>query len=58
MLLLSIFKESAYGMNFCYMSKDDAINIMNGSNLVDSSISNRVVWAKTSKWKNQNFLIY
>ena len=28
-------KESAYRINFCYMSKDDAINIMNGSNLVD-----------------------
>ena len=28
-------KESAYRINFCYMSKDDAIKIMNGSNLVD-----------------------
>ena len=28
-------KESAYRINFWYMSKDDAINIMNGSNLVD-----------------------
>ena len=25
----------AYRINFWYMSKDDAINIMNGSNLVD-----------------------
>ena len=28
-------KESAYRINFWYMSKDDTINIMNGSNLVD-----------------------
>ena len=28
-------KESAYRINFCYVSKDDAIKIMNGSNLVD-----------------------
>ena len=28
-------KESAYRISFCYMSRDDAINIMNGSNLVD-----------------------
>ena len=28
-------KENAYRINFWYMSKDDAINIMNGSNLVD-----------------------
>ena len=28
-------KESAYRSHFSYMSKDDAINIMNGSNLVD-----------------------
>ena len=27
--------ESAYRINFWYVSKDDAINIMNGSNLVD-----------------------
>ena len=26
---------NAYRINFWYMSKDDAINIMNGSNLVD-----------------------
>ena len=26
---------SAYRINFLYMSKNDAINIMNGSNLVD-----------------------
>ena len=30
-------KGSAYGILFWYMSKDDAINIMNGSNLVDKS---------------------
>ena len=28
-------KGSAYRIHFWYMSKDDAINIMNGSNLVD-----------------------
>ena len=28
-------KESAYRIRFCHMSKDDAINIMNRSNLVD-----------------------
>ena len=28
-------KESAYRIHFWYMSKDDAINIMNNSNLVD-----------------------
>ena len=30
-------KGSAYRINFWYMCKDDAINIMNGSNLVDKS---------------------
>ena len=28
---------SAYRIHFWYMSKDDAINIINGSNLVDKS---------------------
>ena len=28
-------KENAYRIHFWCMSKDDAINIMNGSNLVD-----------------------
>ena len=28
-------KGSAYRIHFWYMSKDDAINIMNGSNLTD-----------------------
>ena len=28
-------KGSAYRIHFCYMSKDDAMNIMNSSNLVD-----------------------
>ena len=28
-------KESAYRIHFSYMCKDDTINIMNGSNLVD-----------------------
>ena len=30
-------KGSAYRIHFWYMSKDDAINIMNGSNLVNRS---------------------
>ena len=30
-------KENAYRINFWYMSKNDAINIMNGSNLVHKS---------------------
>ena len=28
-------KRSAHRIHFCYMSKDDAINIKNGSNLAD-----------------------
>ena len=28
-------KENAYPIHFWYMSKDDASNIMNGSNFVD-----------------------
>ena len=28
-------KESSYRIHFWYMNKDDAINIMNGSNLTD-----------------------
>ena len=28
-------KRSAYRIHFWYMSKDDAFNIMNGSNLID-----------------------
>ena len=28
-------KGNAYKIHFWYMSKDDAINIMNGSNFVD-----------------------
>ena len=30
-------KRSAYRINFCYMSKDDLISIMNNSNLVDKN---------------------
>ena len=30
-------KGSAYRIHFWYMSKYDAINIMNGSNLIDKS---------------------
>ena len=32
---IAYVKGSAYRINFWYMSKDDAINIINGSNLVD-----------------------
>ena len=28
-------KGSAYRIHFCYMSKDDAISIMNNFNLID-----------------------
>ena len=28
-------KRNAYRINFLYMSKDDAVNIMNGFNLAD-----------------------
>ena len=30
-------KGSAFRINFWYMSKNDAINIINGSNLIDKS---------------------
>ena len=36
-------KGSAYRIHSCYMSKDDANNIMNGSNLVDKW---GVLWKK------------
>ena len=32
---IAYVKGSAYRIHFWYMSKDDVINIMNGSNLVD-----------------------
>ena len=34
-IAIAYVKGSAYRINFWYMSKDNAINIMNGSNLVD-----------------------
>ena len=37
MLLLFILKEVLTEFIFWYMSKDDAIKIMNGSNLIDKS---------------------
>ena len=37
MLLLFILKEVLIEFIFWYMSKDDAIKIMNGSNLIDKS---------------------
>ena len=35
-------KGSAYRINFCYMSKYDAINITNGSNSVDKRVLHKV----------------
>ena len=32
---IAYFKGNAYRINFWYMSKNDAINIINGSNLID-----------------------
>ena len=32
---IAYVKGNSYRINFWYMSKDDAINIMNGSNLID-----------------------
>ena len=37
-LPLYMFKENSYRIHFWYMSKDDAINIMTGSNLVDKRV--------------------
>ena len=34
-ITIAYVKESAYRIHFWYMSKDDAINIINNSNLVD-----------------------
>ena len=34
---IAYVKGSAYRINFCYMNKDDAISIMNNSNLVDKN---------------------
>ena len=34
-LLLFMLKKNAYRIHYWYMSKDDAINIMNDSNLTD-----------------------
>ena len=36
-IIIVYVKGNAYRINFWYMSKNDAINIMNGSNLVDKS---------------------
>ena len=35
MLLLYILKKKSYRIHFWYMSKDDPINIINGSNLAN-----------------------
>ena len=36
-IAIAYVKGSAYKIHFWYMSKADAINMMNGSNLVDKS---------------------
>ena len=46
-------KGSAYRIHFRYMSKDDAINIMNGSNLVDKMCINVVDNHNMSEGKNK-----
>ena len=43
-------KGSAYRIHFWYMSKDDAINIMNGSNLVDKGSA---LWIFLITYKNE-----
>ena len=35
---IAYVRGSAYRIHFWYMSKDDAINIMNGSNLIEKRI--------------------
>ena len=37
-IVIAYVKGSAYRINFYYMSKDDAINIMNGSILLDKRV--------------------
>ena len=34
---IAYVKGNAYRIHFWYMSKDDTINIMNGSNLIDKT---------------------
>ena len=34
-IVIVYVKRNAYRVNFWYTSNDDAVNIMNGSNLVD-----------------------
>ena len=43
-------KESAYRIHFWYMSKDDVINIMTGSNLIDKR---GVLWNFFNIYKNE-----
>ena len=37
-IAIAYIKGSAYRIHFWYMSKDDAINIINGSNLIDKRV--------------------
>ena len=46
-------KESTYWINFWYMSKDDAISIMNNSNLVDKKC---VFYQHIKLWVNATLM--
>ena len=46
-------KESTYWINFWYMSKDDAISIMNNSNLVDKKC---VFYQHIKLWANATLM--
>ena len=37
-IAIAYVKESAYRIYFWYVTKDDAVNIMNGSNLGDKRV--------------------
>ena len=51
-------KGSAYRIHFWYMSKDDAVNIMNGSNLVDKKKLLQILLLYTKMSKNTNLTYY
>ena len=50
-MLLLYVQENAYRIRFWYMSKDDAINIMNGSNLDNNGVfyNNFLLYIKMSE---------
>ena len=49
-IAIAYIKGSAYRIHFSYMSNEDAINIMNGSNLVD-----KISFIIYKKWTNTLF---